>query len=225
MQTYLQQPNGIHMQAETEQLARLAENTSRYARYSRTAGGLSLVIGGVLCLAAFTIGALVDLTPAWRYALVAAPVLWLASKELLRAFYYQRAGAVRERLSDKQRRGHFWMVAYLAAVSLLIICGVVWSAGARTWQWPGIAYVAIVAAMPLVAARWFWSTGDFLVGVLLVCQAAVVIAGMHYPWYWILIAGGYAAIAVPTGWREHRDYLRLRDEMGLRGTGRDASGA
>src|SRR3546814_2933595 len=90
------------------------------------------------------IGATVELTPAWRYTLVAAPLLWLASKELLRAFYYQRAGAVRERLSDRQRRGHFWMVAYLAAMALLIIGGLAWSAGARTWQWPGIAYVAIV---------------------------------------------------------------------------------
>ncbi|MFA5685764.1 MAG: hypothetical protein WC995_14575 [Lysobacteraceae bacterium] len=213
------------MQTETAQLSRLAENTSRYARYSRSAGGLSLVIGGVLCLAAFTIGATVELTPAWRYVLVAAPLLWLASKELLRAFYYQRAGAVRERLSDKQRRGHFWMVAYLAAMALLIIGGLAWSAGARTWQWPGIAYVAIVAAMPLVAARWFWSTGDFLVGVLLVCQAAVVIVGLNYPWYWILIAALYAAIAIPTGWREHRDYLRLRDELGLRTAASEAADA
>ena len=204
------------MHNETERLARLAENTCRYARYSRSAGGLSLVIGGVLCLAAFVVGATVELTPAWRYALVAAPLLWLGSKELLRACYYQRAGAVRERLSTRQRRGRFWMVAYLAAMSLFIIGSVAWTAGARAWQWPAIAYIAIVAAMPLVAARWFWSTGDFLVGVLLVCQAAVVIAGHHYPWYWILIAALFAAIAIPTGWREHRDYLRLRDELGLR---------
>jgi hypothetical protein len=112
---------------------------------------------------------------------------------------------------------HLWMVAYLAVMSLLIVGGVVWVAGARAWQWPGIGYVVIVAAMPLVAARWFWSVGDFLVGVLLVCQAAVVIAGNHYPWYWILIAALYAAIAISTGWREHRDYLRLRDELGLPG--------
>jgi hypothetical protein len=205
------------MQNDTSNLSRLAENTSRYARYSRSAGGLSLVIGGILCLAAFVIGATTELTPALRYALVGAPLLWLLSKELLRAFYSQRAGAARERLSDKQRRMHLWMVAYLAVMSLLIVGGVVWAAGARAWQWPGIAYIAIVAAMPLVAARWFWSVGDFLVGVLLVCQAAVVIAGDHYPWYWILIAALYAAIAISTGWREHRDYLRLRDELGLPG--------
>ncbi len=205
-------------------LSRLAENTSRYARYSRSAGGLSLVIGGVLCLATFVVGAAVDLTPALRYLLAGAPLLWLLSKELLRALYYQRAGAARELLSGKQRRLHRWMVAYLAAMSLLIIAGVVWTAGARAWQWPGTAYVAIVAAMPLVAARWFWSVGDFLVGVLLVCQAAVVIVGLHYPWYWVLIAALYAAIAVTTGWREHRDYLRLRDELGLRSAARAAGG-
>ncbi|MDN5780421.1 MAG: hypothetical protein L0H23_00115 [Luteimonas sp.] len=207
------------MQNETAHLSRLAENTSRYATYSRSAGGLSLVIGGILCLATFVVGATVELTPALRYALAGAPLMWLLSKELLRAFYYQRAGAARERLSGKQRRMHLWMVAYLGVMSLLIIGGVVWAAGARAWQWPGIAYIAIVAAMPLVAARWFWSVGDFLVGVLLVCQAAVVIVGLHYPWYWILLAALYAAIAITTGWREHRDYLRLRDELGLSGNG------
>lgn len=203
------------MQTDAPQLSRLAENTARYARYSRSAGGLSLVIGGVLCLATFVAGATIDLTPAWRYALASAPLPWLLSKELLRALYYQRAGAALENLSGKQRRGHLWMVAYLVAMSALIIGAVVWNAGARAWQWPAIAYLGFVAALPLVAARWFWSVGDFLVGVLLFCQAAVVIIGLHYPWYWILVAVIYAAIAIPTGWREHRDYQRLRIELGL----------
>src|SRR3546814_19117155 len=99
------------MHSETVHLSRLAENTSRYARYSRSAGGLSLVSGGVLCLAAVVIGAAVELTTAWRYTLVAAPLLRLASKALLRAFYYQRASAVRERLSDRTGAGHFGTVA------------------------------------------------------------------------------------------------------------------
>ncbi len=201
------------MNTDTHQLDRLSELTARYASYSRSAGGLSLVIGGVLCLLTFVLGATLTLTPAWRYALTAAPLLWLLSKELLRAFYYQRQGGALERLSDKQRRAHLWMVAYLAVMSALIVGVVVWNAGARAWQWPGIAYVVLVAAMPLVAARWFWSTGDFLVGVLLICQAAVVVSGGHYPWYWILIAAAFAAIAITSGWREHRDYLQLREEL------------
>ncbi len=199
----------------TDPLARLAAATARYAAYSRSAGGLGLMVGGILCLAAFVAGATVTLTPPLRYALAAAPVLWLLSKELLRALYYQRDGGALERLSAKQRRNHRWMVAYLAGMSLLIVVGAASTAGARAWHWPGIGYLAIVAAMPLVAARWFWSTGDFLVGVLLISQAAVVIAGDHYPWYWIAIAAAFAAIAVATGWREHRDYLRLRGELGL----------
>lgn len=203
------------MQTDAPQLSRLAENTARYARYSRSAGGLSLVVGGLLCLATFMAGAAIELTPAWRYALASAPLLWLLSKELLRALYYQRAGGALENLSDRQRRGHLWMVAYLAAMSTLIVGVVVWNAGARAWQWPAIAYLGFVAALPMVAARWFWSVGDFLVGVLLFCQAAVVIGGLHYPWYWILVAAVYAAIAIPTGWREHRDYQRLRLELGL----------
>lgn len=194
----------------------LSDLTARYARYSRSAGGLSLVIGGVLCLLAFVIGATLELTPPLRYALAGAPLLWLLSKELLRAFLYQRHGHVTERLPANLRRQHRWMVIYLVAICALIIGGVVWSAGARAAQWPGIAYVLFVAALPLVAARWFWSVGDFLVGVLLFCQAAVVIAGGHYPWQWIVIAAAFAAIAIQVGWREHRDFHAIRDALDTR---------
>lgn len=211
-------------QPTPDQLASLAAATARYAAYSRSAGGLSLVIGGVLCIAAFAIGALVPLTPALRYALASAPVLWLLSKEVLRALYYQRDGAALERLSTKLRRNHLLMVAYLAAMAALIVVPLLWMGGTRMLAWPIAGYLAIVVAMPLVAARWFWSTGDFLVGVLLICQAAVVTGGDHYPWYWILIAAAFAAIAIATGLREHRDYLRLRAELGLGAprAGRDA---
>lgn len=201
--------------AAPDQLAGLAAATARYAAYSRSAGGLSLVVGGVLCLAAFVVGATTPLTPPLRYALAAAPALWLLAKELLRALYYQRDGVALERLSARQRRNHRWMVGYLAVMSALILAPILWMGGTRMLAWPAVAYLAIVAAMPLVAARWFWSTGDFLVGVLLVCQAAVVIGGSHYPWQWIAIAAAFAAIAIATGLREHRDYLRLRAELGL----------
>lgn len=195
----------------------LSDLTARYARYSRSAGGLSLVIGGVLCLLAFVVGALLELTAPVRYALASAPLLWLLSKELLRAFFYQRHGRVTERVPKRLWRQHLWMVAYLAAVSALIVGTVVWHAGARAWQWPGIAYVVLVAALPAVAARWFWSIGDFLIGVLLFCQAAVVIAGGHYPGLWILIAAAFAMIAIQAGWKEHRDFRAIRDALDARG--------
>lgn len=205
----------MDMQTDAAGLSRLAENTARYARYSRSAGGLSLVVGGVLCLAAFVAGATIDLTPAWRHALASTPLAWLLSKELLRARYYQRSGGVLENLSARQLRGHRWMVGYLSMVSALVVGAILWKAGTHAWRWPTIGYLGFVAALPLVAARWFWSVGDFLVGVLLFCQAAVVIGGLHYPWYWVPVAAAYAAIAIRTGWREHRDYQRLRSELGL----------
>lgn len=198
----------------TKDIDRLAELTSRYARYSRSAGGLSLVIGGMLVLIAFVAGAVVPLTPAMRYALAATPLLWLLSKELLRAFYYQRHGGVGERLSPREQRLHRWMVIYLAAVSLLIIVAL-WLSGAEMWRLPALAYLVVVVALPVVAARCFWSVGDFLVGVLLFCQAAVVLIGSHYPAYWIIYAASCAGIAAVTGVREHRDYRQLRQQLGL----------
>src|SRR3546814_19207325 len=70
-----------------------------------------------------------------------------------------------------------------------------------------------------------WSSDVCSSDLLLLCQAAVVIVGLNYSWYWILIAALYAAIAIPTGWREHRDYLRLRDELGLGNATREAADA
>ena len=199
---------------------RLADLTTRYARYSRSAGGLSLVVGGLLCFIAFAIGAAIELRPAHRYALAAVPLLWLLSKELLRTLYYQRQGSVQERLPPKLRRQHAWMVGYLFVVAALVLVPLLWESPDRALRWPGLGYVLVVAALPFVAMRWFWSVGDFLVGVLMFCQAAVVLAGGHYPARWLLVAAAFAAIAIAVGLREHRDFLRLRRDLGLAGADR-----
>ena len=199
---------------------RLADLTTRYARYSRSAGGLSLIIGGLLCFAAYVVGATIELQPAHRYALAAVPVLWLLSKEMLRALYYQRHGSVREILPPKLLRQHAWMGGSLFGVAALVDGAVLWNAPERALHWPGLGYVLIVAALPFAAMRWFWSVGDFLVGVLMFSQAAVVTTGGHYPARWILIAAAFAAIAILVGLREHRDFLRLRREIALPEPGR-----
>ena len=202
------------------ELDRLADLTSRYARYSRSAGGLSSVAGGVLCAMAFLIGALVPLDEGLRYVLAGAPIAWIATKEALRHFYYQGSGAALERISERQRRVRFWMTVYLAAISSVVIGGLLFAGYrdgrlAELLQWPWLGYLAVVVALPFIARRWFWSSSDFLVGVLLFCQSAVVLAGGTYPPAWILIAASFALVAIATGWREHREYLRLRHELGL----------
>lgn len=202
------------MNAHAPDLDRLAAITKRYARYSRSAGGLSSVIGGVLCLATFAIGALAPLPPALRWSLAATPLAWLASKELLRRFYYQRGGAVVERIDPTHARWRRWMMVYLGAVAALVVGGLATRIGAAVLTWPALGYVAIVAALPLVAWRWFWSIADFLIGVLLICQSAVVLVGRNYTAGWIAIALAFSTIAIVGGWREHRDYLALRAELG-----------
>lgn len=194
----------------TDDLDHLRDLTERYARYSRGAGGLSLVLGGVLLLGAFLIGATLPLGPGMRIALACLPAAWLLSKELLRRGYYQRDGVALQQVSPTLRRQRRWMAIYLFAIAALVVGGVLWMNGLALPP-PGIlAYLLLVAALPFAAMRWFWSVGDFLVGVLLFCQAAVVSAGGAYGGAWLLYVAGCAGIAIVVGVREHREYLALR---------------
>lgn len=187
--------------------------TERYARYSRSAGGLALVVGGVLTIATFAVGAIVELTPALRWTLALAPGAWLATKELLRAFYYQRAGAVAQQVSPALRRQRRWMAGYLLVIAAVVVGGVLVTAGRTALAWPVAGYLVLVAALPFAAMRWFWSSNDFVVGVLLFCQAAVVTAGINYGPWWLVYASGCGLWAIITGLREHRHFLAIRDEL------------
>lgn len=208
------------MTSSTLHLDRLAELSLRYARYSRSAGGLSTVFGGLLLLAFFVVNAYVALTPAARIALAFAPVIWLVAKSLLRRHYYQRDGLALQRPTTSERRQRLWWTAYLVVISLSVATVVVLRLIDQGQGLPlaMAGYLAMVLALPIVAWIWFWSSSDFIVGVLLFCQAAVVLGGHHYPSIWLLYVGLCSAIVVYIGWREHRDYLQLRRE--LTGAGR-----
>lgn len=206
------------MAMNLDDLDQLAARAARYARYSRSAGGLSSVIGGLLLLASFAANAFAELTLMQRITLALTPALWLLAKELLRAGYYQRDGRVLQAPSAKERRNHRLTVAYLAVISAIVL-GVFVYAALEAGRLPGpgmLGYAVIVALLPLVAWRWFWSVSDFLVGVLLMCQSAVVIGGGNYPAIWLAYIGACAAIAVIYGVREHREYLALRNEFATR---------
>ena len=205
-------------------LARLKDLTERYARYSRGAGGLSLVIGGVLLTASFFASAYLELSLALRVLLVAFPAIWLLSKELLRRFYYQRGGAVLQQVSPALRRKRWWMSLYLflvcgfIAAMVLTVSVVVLLEDGSLPPPELVAYIALIVATPFAARRWFWSTGDFLVGTLLFTQAALVAGGVSHtgPW-WVLYATGCAVFAIGTGVVEHRAYLKIRASLDGRG--------
>jgi hypothetical protein len=199
----------------TPRLDDLQTLTQRYATYSRSAGGLSNVFGAVLVAAAFSIAAFLPLDALSRAALALTPFVWLVSKALLRRLYYQRFGGVVQKVAPELRRQRRWMLGYLIAVSTLIVCTVVWKAGFVALRPGMLGYLPLVAALPFVAWRWFWSVSDFYLGILLFCQAAVVFAGGRYSGAWLLFVFGCAAFAIFAGVREHRDFLRIRDALGL----------
>ena len=192
----------------------LADLTRRYARFSLSAGGLSSVFGGVLCIGIFLLGLALELSWPLRIALASAPVVWLLSKELLARFYYQRHGRVEQRLSDGERRSHFGFTAFVALVSLVIIISVLIGKGLSGITIGGWGYLMVVALMPFVVWRWLWSSSDFIVGVSMICQSAVFLGGGHYQLDWLgaymLFAG---LLAILLGVREHREFLRLRQSL------------
>ena len=198
-------------------LDQLQQLTERYARYRFSAGGLSSVLGGLLSLVMFFTALLAPLGPVERAVLALAPLLWLLSKEALRRFYYQRSGAVGEKLSASQHRQHFRLTIFVAAVSTAIVGAGLWKfglSGLLALPWPKLSYVLIAVLMPLIVWRWLWSNSDFIAGVSLMCQAAVIIAGSNYRLDYLgiyLIA--MALLCIFNGVREHRDYLRLRNEL------------
>lgn len=201
--------------ANPHDLDRLATLAGRYARYSLSAGGLSSVFGGVLLLVVFAMNAWVDLQWSQRIWLATAPLLWLIAKELLRRAYYQRDGTAIQRPSAKHRRWHFWAVVYLAVMAALINAGFLYGAtqGGYLHTPQTVGYVLIIASLPLVAWRWMWSVSDFLVGVLLLCQSAVVLVGSNYPPIWMIYIVAISVLVIGVGVREHREYLQLRSEL------------
>jgi hypothetical protein len=139
----------------------------------------------------------------------AVPLVWIAAKETLRRRYYLRHGLVAEPWDPTQRRWHIGFTAFVAFVALWVAFVVVraaFEAGALPPDF--IGYLAFVIAMPACVWWFMRSTEEFLVGVVLFSQAAVIVAGGEYPW-WNLHFAAFALIAIVAGFKQHRDYLKL----------------
>lgn len=210
-------------------LEELEALTRSYARYSRNAGGLSSVLGGVLCLLAYFGGPLLHGVPTASAALIAIPAVWLLAKGRMTRRYYQRWGHVEEQETPVERRLHWFCVGVTLLVALAITAGLM--SGARPHPWslpPGmIGYLVLLWLLVLAAWRWLRSPLDFIVGVFLFCQAAMVSAGAYYPLVGMthtpqatqmsLVALMFplAALAmIANGVREHRQFRQLRLRLG-----------
>lgn len=202
--------------------------TLAYARYSRSAGGLGSVLGGALCLLSYFAGALLPLTPPVRAALIATPFVWLAAKLWLSRNYYQRFGHVEEQEKHNERVTYWFCVA----VSVLVALGITIGSLITAFRHPdkasaGLAgYLALLWLLPLAAWRWMRSAMDFIIGVFLICQAALACVGQTYPMIGLthnaeatglsLIAVMYPLVAVAmigAGFAQHRRFRSIRARL------------
>lgn len=196
---------------------RFQEMTREYSRFSRSAGGMSAIAGGVACLASFLAGALLPATMELRAALIAVPVLWLTGKQWLVHRYYQRFGQVEEQVTPAERNFQRAFIAFTALISALIVGFVLTRlqpVGSLPWDLRAIGYLMVVAVLPLIVWRWLRTPLEFIVGVFLLCQAAVAFTGQTYAFGATTVMFPLAAIAlVVVGWRDHLRFLRLQTEM------------
>jgi hypothetical protein len=211
-------------QVDESRLLELETLTRDYARYSRSAGGLASVLGGVFCLGSYLAGGLLPLTPSLRVALVALPLVWVLLRQWLVRRYYQRYGRVEEQVRRPERVTHACCVATVVGVAAWVTFAVVSRPGPLL---PGdYGYLALVWLLAPVVWLWLRSPLDFIVGTFLFCQAAVTCAGFTYP-----VVGTGAAAANPpmalmtvmfplaavafvvAGIAEHRRFLALRERL------------
>lgn len=202
---------------EKEPYSNLSDLTRQYARYARNAAGLGNILGGVLAMAMYIVGLMLPLTVAGRVGLALVPLVWIVVKETLRRTYYQRHGHVSEVLNAEERRSHVINTGITALISLFILGGFFVAKGvglaeASAWQQGG--YLVFVLALPVLVWFFMRTTEEYLVGVLLVCQAAVLLAGGNYPLSWqYAYFPLFAAFAVVVGFQQHRAYLKLERQL------------
>lgn len=166
-------------QSGLDKLDELAELTRDYARYSRSAGGLAAVLGGTFCLLSYLLGGLWPTMPVLRVALVALPLVWLLAKQVMARRYYQRFGFVEEQETAVEQRMHRFRVGIVVLVAVAI------TSSLAAHEWPAstgaAGYLALVWLLVPATWRWLRSPLDFVIGVFLFCQAALLCVGRAYP--------------------------------------------
>lgn len=198
--------------------ATLAGLTRRYARFSRSAGGLASALGGLLALVAYFVGAFAPPDALWgRIGLALTPLVWIAAKELLRTHYYQSFGRVTEVRTVAERRWHIGFTIAIGAIMVgvagFVIAGLL--AGTRRLDedpWI-IGYLVFVLATPVLIWYFMQTPLEIIVGVFLMAQAALALVGVHYSLGQQPQApiAGLAMIVI--GVRQHLEFRGLQSDL------------
>lgn len=197
-------------------IAELQAITRDYSRYAASAGGFSAVIGGFLGLLSYGIGASLAATIPTRVMLIALPMIWLLSRELLVRHYYQRLGRVEEIPDPARVRTQAWLLGGIAVIVGLIVLG---SFAGMNPDPPAAAfdtalYLLIVAAIPVIAWRCLHTPLDLVIGVFLLCQAALAASGSSFSrWGSALVFVPASILMIAVGLRQQSSFRRLQQRM------------
>jgi hypothetical protein len=188
--------------------------TRDLSKFAGSAAGLGSVLGGALCLVAYLAHGLLPapLPPAARLTFAAFPLAWIAVKETLRRRYYQRFGLAVPPVPRTDRAVGIFCLIVTCAVSAGVTATVL--AVNRPWTVERVGYLAFVLLLPPCALL-FRSAEEFIVGVFLLCQAAVCVAGHRYAFtetYTILFPIASVGL-IAAGVHQHRLFLAARKRL------------
>lgn len=203
---------------DTDRLAELQSLTQDYSRYSRTAGGLSAVLGGSFCLLSYLLGATLPASLWLRIALIAIPMVWLALKHTAARRYQQRHGWVQELDVPRQVRIRSRLLIATSLVVAAVALGLVFDSqpfGEQAWTTARATYLVLILATPAIAWRFLHTPLDLVIGAFLLCQAAVAVRGSAYPlWSAGIVFVPAALLMIVAGIREHQKFRALELRIG-----------
>ncbi|MGB7159067.1 MAG: hypothetical protein WBD40_13445 [Tepidisphaeraceae bacterium] len=197
--------------------------TRDLSRFAGSAAGLGSVLGGAFCLVAYLAhGAFPSLPVPARFVFATFPFLWIVAKEILRRRYYQQFGLAIPPASWLNRLAYVFCFVVTCVACAKITIKVI--ALVPTWNPPAVEYViillpamgylAIVMLLPFCVLC-FRSVGEYIVGVFLLCQAAVGLVGVQYRFTDTYNASVpvMCVMLIAVGTYQHRRFLVARDRL------------
>ncbi len=200
-------------------IAEMQGLTREYASYSRSRGGLANVLGGVIGLVIFGAVWIFGGTPATAALTVGLTSVWLVGKDIIRRRLYRGFGEAREGWADQSRRTH---QALMWIFTPLLLAFAVWIVAAGWLSRPAVSlpYLVFCLATPLITWRLLYTLNDITIGFGLLFMSAVTASGHTPALLGLAFVPVYAAVLIPLGLTEHRQFKGLRTRLqGRRGAG------
>lgn len=201
--------------AQRAAIGELQQLTRDYASYSRSRGGLGNVLGGAVGLVVFVAIWLFGGNAVTAALTIGLTALWLVGKEVIRRRVYRRFGQAQETWSGTMQRTHR---LGLLIFTPLLLAFAVWIVAAGWLSRPavGLPYLIFCLATPLIIWRYLYTVNEIIIGFGLLFMCAITASG-HTPYLLgLLIVPCTAAVMIPLGLAEHRQFQALQARLGAR---------